>query len=192
MPKIVINEHDNTSAGISGQYANFTVVVPGPVTEKSDLSKFDANNIRLYTSQTDFKKEVGKFAGDKTLTKGAVAPKPDIMDYTKRKDVPVLDEDDKPVLDAEGKPTTTKEKDGYDTEKFASDIDSGCLYVKTEDKDAVAGEYKDDGYKYIQLTDADKTKFKEELNNAECYVVLTKDTKGENAVETTHYGNQIA
>jgi hypothetical protein len=83
MPKIVINEHDNTSAGISGQYANFTVVVPGPVTEKSDLSKFDANNIRLYTSQTDFKKEVGKFAGDKTLTKGAVAPKPDIMDYTK-------------------------------------------------------------------------------------------------------------
>ena len=44
MPKIVINEYDKTKAGI-GEYANFSVVVPGYITDKADDTVFDENGI---------------------------------------------------------------------------------------------------------------------------------------------------
>ena len=42
MPKIVIKEYDKTKA-IANEYANFAVVIPGPVDAKSDLTVFDDN-----------------------------------------------------------------------------------------------------------------------------------------------------
>ena len=58
MPKIVINEYDKTKA-IANEYANFAVVVPGPVDTKRDLSFFDDNGIYECSSQADFIKKIG-------------------------------------------------------------------------------------------------------------------------------------
>ena len=45
MPKIVINEYDLTKAG-TGEYENFSVVVPGFVGDNCDESVFDENSPR--------------------------------------------------------------------------------------------------------------------------------------------------
>lgn len=58
MPKIVINEYDKTKA-IANEYANFAVVVPGPVGNDSDLTVFDDNGIYECSSQADFIKNIG-------------------------------------------------------------------------------------------------------------------------------------
>ena len=61
MPKIVINEYDKTKA-IANEYANFAVVVPGPVGKSSDLTVFDDNGIYECSSQADFVKKIGLLA----------------------------------------------------------------------------------------------------------------------------------
>ena len=61
MPKIVINEYDKTKA-IANEYANFAVVVPGPVNTTKDLSFFDDNGIYECASQADFVKKIGLLA----------------------------------------------------------------------------------------------------------------------------------
>ena len=58
MPKIVIKEYDKTKA-IANEYANFAVVVPGPVDSSSKLTVFDDNGIYECSSQADFIKNVG-------------------------------------------------------------------------------------------------------------------------------------
>ena len=58
MPKIVIKEYDKTKA-IANEYANFAVVIPGPVDTARDLSFFDDNGIYECSSQADFIKNVG-------------------------------------------------------------------------------------------------------------------------------------
>ena len=44
MPKIVINEYDNTTAGV-GNYQNFSVLVPGFVGKSVEEGVFDANGV---------------------------------------------------------------------------------------------------------------------------------------------------
>ena len=63
MPKIVINEYDLTKAG-TGEYANFSVVVPGYLGENADETVFDENGIYECSSQTDFVNNVGKRAAE--------------------------------------------------------------------------------------------------------------------------------
>lgn len=76
MPKIVINEYDKTKAGI-GEYANFSVVVPGYLGDKADETVFDENGIYECSSQTDFVNNIGKRAAEVTTCTGTggVAPK---------------------------------------------------------------------------------------------------------------------
>lgn len=90
MPKIVINEIDNTTAGTS-EYANFSVVVPGYLAEDKYTTKngktvlgsvaeavFDENGIYECTSQTDFNTYIGKRSSTILTayeTQAAVAPK---------------------------------------------------------------------------------------------------------------------
>ena len=57
MPKIVIKEYDKTKA-IANEYANFAVVVPGPVGKGSDLTVFDDNGIYECSSQADFVEKI--------------------------------------------------------------------------------------------------------------------------------------
>ena len=61
MPKIVINEYDNTTTGIR-EYSNFTVVVPGFIGTASgiDTSVFNEDGIYECDNQADFIKHVGK------------------------------------------------------------------------------------------------------------------------------------
>lgn len=61
MPKIVINEYDNTTTGIR-EYSNFTVVVPGFIGTASgiDTSVFNEDGIYECDNQADFVKHVGK------------------------------------------------------------------------------------------------------------------------------------
>lgn len=68
MPKIVLNEYDKTKAGISA-YANFSVVVPGFLGKHADDVEdadvdllFDENGVYECSSQTDFKRYIGKKA----------------------------------------------------------------------------------------------------------------------------------
>lgn len=58
MPKIVIKEYDKTKA-IANEYANFAVVIPGPVDAKSDFTVFDDNGIYECSSQADFIEKIG-------------------------------------------------------------------------------------------------------------------------------------
>lgn len=94
MPKIVINEYDLTKAG-TGEYRNFSVVVPGFLSEDkyvlvedhyelSDEAKavFDENGIYECNSTADFEANVGKRAATITScfeTAGAVAPQPSLV-----------------------------------------------------------------------------------------------------------------
>ena len=65
MPKIVIKEYDKTKA-IANEYANFAVVIPGPVDVKSDLTVFDDNGIYISESA---KERHYKFLNIKKLIK---------------------------------------------------------------------------------------------------------------------------
>lgn len=68
MPKIVINEYDLTKAG-TGEYENFSVVVPGFVGANCDESVFDENGIYECSSQADFDNYIGKRSAEVVTSK---------------------------------------------------------------------------------------------------------------------------
>lgn len=79
MPKIVINEYDLTKAG-TGEYSNFSVVVPGFVGEGYNASVFDENGVYECSSQADFVKNVGKVAAEMvSRLENAAATAPTIL-----------------------------------------------------------------------------------------------------------------
>ena len=82
MPKIVINEYDKTKAGV-GEYANFSVVVPGFITDKADETVFDENGIYECSSQTDFVNNIGKRAAEIVTRTGTAGTGP-VVDLTIR------------------------------------------------------------------------------------------------------------
>lgn len=100
MPKININEYDLTKAG-TGEYENFSVVVPGFVGDTYDESVFDENGIYECSSQTDFVNYVGKRAAEVITSKvqrDAVAPTISyIIKYN-----PNLVDDSAPIVDGNG------------------------------------------------------------------------------------------
>jgi hypothetical protein len=70
MPKIIINEYDNTKPGQTA-YANFAVVVPGFVgadkTKNQIKEIFDENGVYECNSQTEFKDKIGKVSAELTI-----------------------------------------------------------------------------------------------------------------------------
>lgn len=58
MPKIIINEYDNTQAGVSS-YENFTVLVPGLVAQGMSAENFDEHGVCELNSLKDFKEKIG-------------------------------------------------------------------------------------------------------------------------------------
>lgn len=76
MPKIVINEYDNTKAGTS-EYSNFSVVVPGFLGSTANEDVFDENGVYECDSQAEFVKNIGcrshVIANKKVITP-AIAP----------------------------------------------------------------------------------------------------------------------
>lgn len=62
MPQILIREKDYTRPGLS-EYSNFSVVVPGFVSDECDIEKyFDENGICELASQSEFLEKIGKVA----------------------------------------------------------------------------------------------------------------------------------
>ena len=59
MPKIVINEYDNTTAGV-GNYQNFSVLVPGFVGKSVEKGVFDANGVFECSDAEEFENKIGK------------------------------------------------------------------------------------------------------------------------------------
>ena len=107
MPKIVIREYDYTKAGRDA-YANFSVVVPGFVSNSNpDQDPFDENGVFECNSRDKFEELIGLIGDPTAIT---------------------LQEAAGPNVDSEnGWPKTIKESD------FESIIGEGKLYVVTEE-----------------------------------------------------------
>lgn len=173
MPKIVIREVDNTTAG-GAAYANFAVVVPGFVKEAAEgftpnLSVFDENGVYECTNKEDFKKNIGLTSSVKHKVADAQAPtQSDLWDAVKS--------------------LTKDEFDGY--------VAEGNLYVVTPNTTGEIGELFDEEYEYEQAS-ADKKSTYSLKNTAEetgegftQFMVL--DDIGHDELFEEHYGNQIA
>jgi hypothetical protein len=131
MPKIVIKEYDNTTAGIQN-YANFAVVVPGPcyVDENGNFPKeFDENGIFECNTKADFVRVIGGgnfknlISAKSVVLKELILPteqrvtyNPDasvvIDEYHTTQSVQDLEEDGTPKVDAEGNPVYKTTEDG--------------------------------------------------------------------------------
>ena len=59
MPKIVINEYDNTTAGV-GNYQNFSVLVPGFVGKSVVEEGVFANGVFECSDAEEFENKIGK------------------------------------------------------------------------------------------------------------------------------------
>lgn len=166
MPKIVIKEYDKTKA-IANEYANFAVVVPGPVGEKSDLTVFDDNGIYECSSQADFIEKIG-------LQKNITAT-----------------EEAKEAKAAEPTPVTTEAVDGYFKIKVPVNTEI-TVYEKTSNGKTPGYLVDKDGnaYKYAFKTEGEGLFTEEEVAK---YVIFEKGKEGSDAVAAPLFmGNQIA
>ena len=68
MPKIIIREYDKTKAN-TGEYQNFSVVVPGFVSDTCDQNVFDENGIFECSSQKTFEEKIGDYYTSLTTDK---------------------------------------------------------------------------------------------------------------------------
>lgn len=84
MPKIVINEIDKTTAG-NLPYRNFTVVIPGPTGNNTNVAVFDENGIYECNSQKEFVENIGKIDATQVPVTNTVAPatNPSLKDVVK-------------------------------------------------------------------------------------------------------------
>lgn len=166
MPKIVIKEYDKTKA-IANEYANFAVVVPGPVGKSSDLTVFDDNGIYECTSQADFVKKIG-------LQANVAAT-----------------EDAKKAKAAEPTPVTTEAVDDYF--KITVPVNTEIVvYEKTSKKKKPGYLVDEEGYvyEYAFKTEGEGLFTAEEVAK---YFIFENGKEGSDAVARPMFmGNQIA
>lgn len=175
MPKIVINEYDKTKA-IANEYANFAVVVPGPVGTKSDLTVFDDNGIYECSSQADFLEKIG-------LQENVAATE---------EDIPGTATEAIPAVASQVERITEDVADGY--YKIASGV---IVYTKSaEAGEEKAGKFIDAlGYKYTKVFESDGFGL---FANSETYYTFEEGKEGADAVPAQKkvtqmfMGNQIA
>ncbi len=166
MPKIVINEYDKTKA-IANEYANFAVVVPGPVGKDSDLAVFDDNGIYECSSQADFVKKIGLLANVNATEEAKVAKA------------------------AEPTPVTTEAVDDYF--KITVPVNTEIVvYEKTSKKKNPGYLVDEEGYvyEYAFKTEGEGLFTEEEVAK---YFIFEKGNEGSDAVAAPMFmGNQIA
>lgn len=176
MPKIVIKEYDKTKA-IANEYANFAVVVPGPVGTKSDLTVFDDNGIYECSSQADFIEKIG-------LQKNVAATEEDIPGT----EVAAVAAEATPVERIPEDVAAGYYKIAYGVKAYTRSAQAG------EEK---AGEFTDaQGYKYTKAFESDG--FGLFATSGETYYTFKEGKEGSNAVPAQKkvtqmfMGNQIA
>lgn len=166
MPKIVIKEYDKTKA-IANEYANFAVVVPGPVGKSSDLTVFDDNGIYECSSQADFVKKIGLLA-NVSATKEA-----------------------KEAKAADPTPVTTTASGNYF--KITVPVNTELtIYEKTNKKKNPGYLVDEEGYvyEYAFKTEGEGLFTEEEVAK---YFIFEKGNEGSDAVAAPMFmGNQIA
>ena len=166
MPKIVINEYDKTKA-IANEYANFAVVVPGPVGNGSDLTVFDDNGIYECSSQADFIKNIG-------LQANVAAT-----------------EEAKEAKAAEPTPVTTTAVDNY--RKITVPVNTELTIYEKTSKTGEPGYLVDSEgyvYEYAFKTEGEGLFTEEEVAK---YFIFEKGNEGSDAVAAPMFmGNQIA
>jgi hypothetical protein len=70
MPRILINEKDNTSAGNSGSYANYSVLITGFASSALNTDRADHNGVYEFSSAKDFMNTIGLVAPEIGLSDG--------------------------------------------------------------------------------------------------------------------------
>lgn len=166
MPKIVIKEYDKTKA-IANEYANFAVVVPGPVGKSSDLTVFDDNGIYECSSQADFVKKIGLLANVSATEEAKVAKA------------------------AEPTPVTTEAVDDYFKITVPANTEI-VVYEKTSKKKAPGYLVDEEGYvyEYAFKTEGEGLFTAEEVAK---YFIFENGKEGSDAVAKPMFmGNQIA
>lgn len=176
MPKIVIKEYDKTKA-IANEYANFAVVVPGPVDTTRDLSFFDDNGIYECSSQADFIKKIGFRAN--------VAAKEEAIQGTEIAAVPAV---------ASPVERITTEKDPSIPSNYYKIAKNIVVYTKNPEAGSVkAGKFIDEyGYEYTSAFKSDGFGL---FKDSEVYYTLQegKDAvPAQKKVTQMFMGNQIA
>lgn len=182
MPKIVIKEYDKTKA-IANEYANFAVVVPGPVDTTKDLSFFDDNGIYECSSQADFIEKIGLQANvaatEEEIEGTGIDPVEAEPSLVKR----ITPEEDSSI------------PSGY--YKIAKDV---VVYTKsTEAGEAKAGKFIDaQGNKYTEAFKSDGFGLFDAGADSEIYYTFEEGKEGADAVPAQKkvtqmfMGNQIA
>lgn len=174
MPKIVIREIDNTTAG-GAAYTNFAVVVPGFYSaaddedDKTGSFAFDENGVYECISKEDFKEKVGLTSSAKHKVAGPKAP---------------------------------ARSEGWDDckalteEEFTEFAATGKLHTAIKNTTGEYGEYMDEEYEYEPVTVNENTyvfKPTAESADADTYTkFMLLDTVGNDDIYEEHYGNQIA
>ena len=166
MPKIFIKEYDKTKA-IANEYANFAVVIPGPVDTARDLSFFDDNGIYECSSQADFIEKIGLQANVAATEEAKVAKA------------------------AEPTHVTTEAVDGYF--KITVPVNTEVtIYEKTSKKKNPGYLVDEEGYvyEYAFKTEGEGLFTEEEVAK---YFIFEKGNEGSDAVAAPMFmGNQIA
>ena len=178
MPKIVIREIDNTTAG-GGTYANFSVVVPGFVKAavaatattpafQPNLNVFDDNGVYECTNREDFEKNIG-------LTNSVNNKVADLKAPTR----------------AEGWETPK----ALTEDNFKELVKTGTLYTIVNNTTGSIGNRADEEYIYTYAEKDKSYAFKaseedEDSDDFTKFVVLSDE--GHDEIFEEHYGNQIA
>lgn len=180
MPKIVIKEYDQTSAGI-GLYSNFTVLVPGFVGDKYDETKFDDNKVYEISTVKDFLDYVGKKPAQEGIAVEAKAPTitGSIFQYEEGSDSDSDSEEERPEI------TWIK--------AILNNLNAGeRLYEANVNTTGEIGKYSDADFVYGEL-DREYVDDHPDYEVIGKYYAIIKDADlGTDAETGTQYGNQIA
>lgn len=175
MPRIIVNEYDNTTAA-NADYANFSVLIFGPAAENKDITKVvDENNVYECSSVIDFETTIGKVpSGELKCTLDSVAPTlydPSAEMSTKSSPV--------------GAPIKCT---GDNIEDIKEKVTAGefPVYLAVETESAQAGFLSMDGYVFKKVSTV------AEVIEDSSYAIILPGGEGQDGNDVYSYGNQMA
>lgn len=173
MPRIIVNEYDNTTAA-NADYANFSVLIFGPAS-KEIKNVVDENNVYECSSVTDFEMAIGKVpSGELKVTLDAVAPT--LYDPSTE-------------INGESRPVGTPVKcTSGSIEAIKKKVTDGefSVYLAEESEEAQPGFLSMDGYVFKKVSTV------AEVIEDSSYAVILSGGEGQDGNEVYSYGNQMA
>lgn len=175
MPRIIVNEYDNTTAA-NADYANFSVLIFGPAATGKDIKNVvDENKVYECSSITDFETAIGKVpSGELKCTLDSVAPTlydPSAEMSTKSSPV--------------GAPIKCTE-DNIEAIKEKVTVGEYPVYLAVETDSAQAGFLSMDGYVFKKISTV------AEVIEDSSYAIILSGGEGQDGNDVYSYGNQMA